>query len=799
LILLALAGLAACLCTPYHYRTLAWPTPLGINPAEQAWMRDPLGQDLVVYSFGKRFVSSSIFSSPCAWAYYLLLAVGAASFLLTAKKLRLGRLLAWLALAALSVYQARAIPFFAVAGAALTALNLQEVILHRPRTEVLLRFATTARGMGIMTGLALAVLAWPGWLQPAPYRPRGWDVEPDETMVRMAKRLQQERAKSHFRLDRFALTFTPETAHYLAWFCPSEKGFVDSRWSLFPRAAKDFVRMRNCLLQDSASAQRELVDLLEANHLDRIILYDPDRERTALAYRRLFLDSENWRLSAIEGGAALFIHSTSESTPIAAVFDPRWVAYHPTDDQLAPTSSRPLSPPSWLDPFRLRGDERSADREEAALHVLSFDLQTELGAQQWVLTQVTGLTGSGLGFNPAEAAVTLTLRLDFGLPPSPREPLLLAVRAARRALFAHPDDAQAFQLLGEAYLRLGRHTRESMWQLMLPRLAALRQVQTLTALEQAVSLRPDLDNGHAILAQLYYESDQWDNVLHHLQARLRIADSLVKRGGTAGAAGGERRSALRADVVKMEELVEQAQKVYKANTEEISDPSKVLNRASLAARHRLTRQALELLLASYPAIFGAVGVEMQLNLMLKAGRAYEVRDWLTPQVENLIGFSIFHWVEAQAAAACGDYADADLEMHRLSEVLQNVPFMPGRVVPARSSVALRVGGAFLAHPVPIEGIAGYATALEFQSEAFRPLEPIADLLRQEADWLVLRGLLTLEWGDVKTARSRFRTALDLWVSEEEAAAGGGVDFTSRPIAQRILSAIDDSEKNKEGR
>ena len=788
--LLSLAGLAACLCTPYHVRTLAWPTPLGLTPGERAWMLDPLGRDLVVSSFGRRFASSAIFTSPGAWAYYLLTIAGAISFFLAPGTLHWGRMLTWLSLAALSVYQARAIPFFAVPGAALMALNWQEFLRSRPQTESMRRLTRLARSLGLILGLVLAVLAWPGWLQPAPFRARGWDVEPDETMVRMARRLQREHDNDHLRTDRFALTFTPEAAHYLAWFCPAEKGFVDSRWPLFPHASADFARMRDLILQGATTGENELLSLLDAYHLDRILLYDPDRERAASAYRRLFLDEDHWQLAAMEGGAALFLRRTG-SQPSPLVYDTRRLAYFPTDERGVSSSERPPAAPNWLDAFRLQGDDRSADREEAALHILSFDLQTEVAARRWVLTQATGLIGSGIGHNPAEAGVGLELRLDFGLPPTPRESLILAVRAARRALSSHPNDGQTFLVLGEAYLRLGRHTREAMWQMRLPRLAAIRQVQTLTALEQAVLLRPDLDDGHALLAQLYYESEQWDRVLDCLQARLRIVDNAVLRGGDGAASAAQRRSALRADVAQMEELVEKAQKTYKANSADISDPSKAFHRATLAARHRLTRQALDLLLASYPAIFGAAGVEMQLNLMLKAGRAYEVRAWLSPEDERSIGFSSFHWIEAQAAAACGDYATADTEMKKLSEVLHLVPLMPEKAAPVRSSIALRVGGAFLAHLLPTEGIAGCATALEIQSEAFRPLEPLSDLLRQEADWHVVRGLLALEWGEVETARGHFQTALDSWNSEEAAAAGSGVDFAARPIAQSVLAAIDE--------
>ena len=51
--------------------------------------------------------------------------------------------------------------------------------------------------------------------------------------------------------------------------------------------------------------------------------------------------------------------------------------------------------------------------------------------------------------------------------------------------------------------------------------------------------------------------------------------------------------------------------------------------------------------------------------MLQAGRAFEVRAWLEPDHQALLGYSPYHWLQAQAAAACGDYAAADAELDQL--------------------------------------------------------------------------------------------------------------------------------------
>ena len=83
------------------------------------------------------------------------------------------------------------------------------------------------------------------------------------------------------------------------------------------------------------------------------------------------------------------------------------------------------------------------------------------------------------------------------------------------------------------------------------------------------------------------------------------------------------------------------------------------------------------------------GSQMQLDLMLQSGRAFEVRAWLEPEHETVLGFEPYHWLRVHAAAACGDYAEADAELDQLSGQLRQVPISPGQFVPVRSAAALR--------------------------------------------------------------------------------------------------------------
>jgi tetratricopeptide (TPR) repeat protein len=729
---------------------------------------DSLGQNLVLCPFGTRFASSPLFRSPGAWAYYVLLTASAVSFVLARRELHPGRLLVWLALSALSIYQARMIPFFAVVAAPVLALNVQEwarrrLSLHRSLTLL-------AGRLGVLVGIVLLVLVWPGWLQLAPYQPRGWTIVPDRSLVRMAEYLKQRHAACDFRPDRSALTFSLEVAHYLAWFCPEERGFVDSRLPLFDGVADDYVRMRRCLLQEGGDGQ-ELSSLLDAHRLDRILLYDPDWERMARAYRYLFLAAADWELLAVEGSATLFRRRSMETAPSPQIFDYRRAVYHPTPEQRVPPAPRSPQPPSWIDILRPPLESGSADREEAAIHVLSSNLQPERFAVPWLAAQTTGVIGCGSGTEPAATGVALAIRFHLvsRLPPTAPEPLLLAVRAARRALACNPDDARAFLLLGEAYFPLTRKTREANWQTLLPELAAFRQAQVLAALEQAASLRPDLDPAHELLAQLYLETNQLDRCLDHLRARLQIAEKSAKHIRQA--------AALRADIDKVQQRVDQSEKTYQANLTGKTDPSKVLDRAQLAMSWGLSRKALEMLQESSPAIFGIPGVVYQLDLMMQAGQSYDIRDELGP--ENDLQINGYHWLRACAAASCGDYSEADAELEKDSERFR---WMPNTRVPVRSYVAYHVGGAVLTRPFSV---------IYFQPQALLALELATATLRQEANRQVLRGLLALEAGEVESAMQHFRAAQDTWRSDAATAVGVGLDFTARPIAQEMLRRMED--------
>src|SRR5207253_6662229 len=71
-------------------------------------------------------------------------------------------------------------------------------------------------------------------------------------------------------------------------------------------------------------------------------------------------------------------------------------------------------------------------------------------------------------------------------------------------------------------------------------------------------------------------------------------------------------------------------------------------------------------------------------------------------------------------------------------------------------------------------------------ELTKRVNSLAYSLRKEADATVLRGLLLLEQGDADEAEVAFRLALAVWQDAAVAAAGAGLDFDGRPVAEGCL-------------
>jgi hypothetical protein len=816
--IVAVVGLGACLFNPWHAHALTLPVGLGLGDAAVVLREDAVGRGLVISPLAGRFLRSSQAWNAGGASYVLLALLGAASFALNRQRSSGPRCLLWLALLLLSLYQARTIPFFAVVAGPFLALNVQEALQESTGSgtrQSSRRGVALGRAALLLLGLGLLVAAWPGWLQPRPSQPRGWAVHPDASLVRAARQLGRWRQEGKLGSRSRGFNFTPEVAHYFAWFCPEEKGFLDRRLGLFSRrSALDYRTVRQALLapSDAGAVQADWRAVLRAHQVDHLILHDGNWQNLTLAFRHLIHSGAEWDLLWQEGSTAIFGWRDGDPHRFRHLrYDPAREAY------------RSAGPPHA---------RRSRDREEAALHLIHFEalLPRSLARIQrlWVESLSAGTVAGGgapNGWLPICTDLGLRLHLAFptwsggklpdGRTPEGQEPargpavkrvqpsalsarlwdgflarrdsappslLLLAVRAARRAIQADPRDAAAHLLLGEAYLRLARSTRERGWAAQLPAWHQVRRGQAIAALQRGLRLDPMLAPAHAHLAQLYAESGHLDLVLEHLRGQLRATRPTA---GESAAAFAERTAPLREKIERLRRRIETATAAFEVNAENL----KTYDRARLAFRAGLARKALDTLLASDTADFGAAGVRLEVNLLLLCGRADSVREWLNPEHRPAFGDVDYHWMLAQAAAAAGDYAGADENLAEMARRGKAVRARGGLVLDARGGIGLAATQAVLEHRLPLGGPALLAPAVLNRLLFLGRLGILVEYLRQQGDILVLRGLLSLEAGQVEQAKRDWRKARALWASEAAVNRGAGVDFGGRVIAQYGLDLL----------
>lgn len=863
-----LAGLGACLLNPHHVHIFALPPLAAFTPEATILHDDPIFSRLRQSPFQIDSLHFRTIPHLGLWLYFVLVVLGPVSFLFNGLAARsredgaasacVRRLPVWLAFFALSAFDVSTLPFMAIVAAPLTALNFQEYQRRRQalRSAVLPPHRLRPLGGRVLTLLLLVVLgvaAWPGWLQGQLREPRGWEIETDVSLVEGVRQAARWRREGRIAARETGFNFSPTAAHYAAWFAPEEKGFWDSRWRLF--ASGDYVTVRRALLGDRSvldAARR----ILRTHHVTHLLLHDSDPAWTAGVFQRLLLAPAEWPILFLQGDTVMAgwrdPASGTGETPVGGEeldrfadcrvdFDRR--AFQPTPQERAPAQGPAPQPQgfNWLSFVRPVACRQTHAGDEAALYLIWFEsLRPVFQARQraiWESSLATGVWACG---TPSLASLARQL-LDGALlqssqggsrPPAERQVgpidalslhlvqsfrrtqddgppglLLLAVRAARRAVRDDPHDGHAYRLLGDAYRQLARSTRERGWRRSWPSQAHLRQLQTAVALHQALHLSADLLQTHAALYELYQDMKLLDLALQHL----REVQQLMRR--QASASGGspetEAQRIRRTDqlVDALAQQVQERQNQFEHQAARLS----VLNQAILALDLGLGRKALDILLASDVAAFGKRGTEIELNLLLTVGRLHEAREWLTPEFEVELGAESYHRLRILLAAANGDYEPADAELDQVTTNLQRpvqVIFDLWKILPApdfpapapeqprnaqtvqvspRQAVCLELAQFLLsASPPQRTPLDLLQSDLQRQQFLQHVQEFAAGNLLQQANSEVFRGMLTLEYGTVEDAKRFLHRALSIWLSAEETASGGSLDFPARPAAQDML-------------
>jgi hypothetical protein len=761
---------AVCLLNPVHIHAFA--PPAGWLRAAPAW--------------------SSAVPVTLQAAYFALLGLGLLAFVLNLRRWRWQRILPWLGLAVVSVLQVRLVPFFALVAGPLLAWNVQEIIAatRAPRTTELGNIMPHPprrffRVPAVLAGSALLVCVWPGWLVGPPYEPRRWAVETAPSLQRAAEAVRAWHQEGRLGAQTRALHLSHETAHAFAWFCPQENGVLDERL-----ASAIF----------GTGGPRDWPEQMRLAGINHVVVYDADRARGIAPVEQFLADSAQWPLLHLEGDLAIFGWRDPARSGVADLFrdwelDLNRLAFRPAPEKRAPPTATDQEQRHWWDVFWKPAALWRTDAEEARLrlvhaHVLERQSLSRHTAA-WQAVQSAGLVAAAGAWTGPGSLIDIDLRLGLHRSVLPQTYLLqrddippgllyLAIRAARRALTVNPDDAQAHFTLGECYLRLLNRTRERSWAPQMSQLKQLRLAQASVALNRALALNPDLAQAHQDLAYLYREMEYADLALQHMRAHARLIREAGPPPDMIPAQFREQQARSDEELRLLGRGLEKQQRAYATE----SAGARILDRAMFAMKRGLARKALEMLLESDVAAFGAQGMALELELLLMTGRANDVRMWTDPTQAPALGMASYHWLRARARAALGEYKSAEEEC-----ALTAVSGRPSEDADPRQQMALMIGRLILAESSWTGSVVDLIRRATVEGGFLERVEELADALRREANATVIRGLLALEEGEVGEAEAAFRAAQTLWQDDLAVASGRGLDFKARIVAQGYLELI----------
>jgi tetratricopeptide (TPR) repeat protein len=813
--------LLACLLNPHHYHAFILPAEVtaALFPGDLA--RDPRFHRLILSPWDEAHFQSSLGLNAAALAYFALVVLGMASFALNRAGLRDWRILVWAAFALLGAWQARLVPFFAVVAGPVTALNLQEVPWPRPR-----RLVAFALGAVAFLGVtALTALALPGWLNGTQDRGRtvAWGVEPNPSLVRLAGTLRDWRQRKVLRDDEHTFATHPEAASHLAWFCPEERTFLDQRYPLFPAAADEFEAVCRGLApalvgpaaatQEAPAGAPDPEQVLQDHDVTHLILFDPspDPERLATAVSALNAKTR-WQLVRVDGQAVIFRRRRGDKSPGGDGFDAGRLAFSdPGDDDAGPAPAAPARgpergprEPGWGTALS-RTRQPAWESAAAAVYLRLFEditktpaTRQEIWNKHWAAIGAGAVAGAALLPDYAGTSMVRLFGLDNAvrvfdeLPP---DLPLLAVRAARRAVAANPDDANAYLRLGQAYLYLQGETLERSHGRVLTPLIVVRRAQAAAALRHALVLNPDLEAAHAYLADLYENAGYLDLALDHRQDQLALAGRAGPRRDESREDFDGRMKALQAAVDDLKGRVQNAQDLFVVQTS--ASGVSVLSKANTALEHGLGGQALDGVLKQSRVEmpdFGPVGARMQMELQNNMGRVEEVRESLAgdqmikdkwkleacalPYIgqDKPYRFPAYEWLDACSAAAVGDYGAADDALRDAIDLLEEQEKKD--LQDLRRDLLVKLAVEFAA--VGPNSIAlRYMARNDWMTDQDL-MTPPTFLQIEQADLYTLRGVLALEQGRPAAAREFL---------ERACALVGEAPFPGRPLAEAYLERL----------
>jgi tetratricopeptide (TPR) repeat protein len=561
-------------------------------------------------------------------------------------------------------------------------------------------------------------------------------VLPDPTLARAAEGVATWRRTTGAPADVRVFPTHPDVGHYLAWYAPGERYFLDSRLSLFSDVADEFATLSRSVGVLPGGGDRS--EEFRARGIGAVVLYDPDPVRMTQGLRAT-AGSGRWAIVRIDGAAVLIV---ANGSPFASPrFDPERATFGGQSELPVPGANPPtLSAPGVWDEL----------------------LRPRLRTGSW-----------------EASASTIYLRLfEDGAGSSPALPLL-AVRAARAGAEIDPVDPTAWLALGRAYILFGARTWEREAGSGFALIEYLRFVQATGALVQAARLNPASASAHETLAGLFLRQNVLDLAYRHAAESVRLVRRAGPVAGESAEAFAERSAKLAAQVDSLEAAVQDAENRFLVHT--AAHPGEPLARARVAADLGLKQKAIDVLQKAHPDLYGSVGLGLLADLLLQTGQLAECRV-LLDRVElrdnpHVLGYHDlprrpdpdgrrrvyrlhkYDWLDLCQSAAAGRYRAAGEAIDRLcarldaEERAATPPFTTAAAVVLGGEVGLSAPP--IAVPARLVYVPSRLQAADFILQA-------KALSAARADLMTIAGILELERGAVHAAADRFGAALKLF-------------------------------------
>jgi hypothetical protein len=627
-------GIVACMLNPHHVRVWALP-----SEAFDARLAETFKGDVELGAIFTSGLSKEVWRFEIApanvTALILLLVLTFVGFIVNRRQASAGLGLVVVGTAALAALHLRAMPFFALAAAPVAALNLASLgrrLADTPMAEGTARAVETARGTGrslvALAGLLLIALTYPGWAHPLNEQRRWkWDVEPSQSLVRAAERIQKWRTDGDLPPEARLLNLSPDLAHVVAWHAPSEKSFFDTRLKFHRPEAGEYAALRKYLVpRDPRERRQDPYDLAGFLHKHRItyaVSAHRFRSHNLAAVNALWGDEPSpgtgpeWALWHMDGRAVILGWTQQDAIPQSAFdrlkFDPLRAAYAeaeplPAPDVRPPLPPRdvwerfvvapPIVPPESEEAFILMRYRESLMGRAAFRHRLTLETLHYIARDRLMNPAVTLWT-----FLPLIEHPRLQSLVPPAMPPEVSAVAILAVRAARRAIATSPDHPDGYYYLAKAYADSAYYSDPDIQELVVT--ASLGRVRARLP-DDPTARRPTID-----VLDLCYQLEQ----LHRRGHRLDLLFDLTKLGivyltddikyleDELSQAVGEVRERLQRDLdARQKELTNREKAVKEAEKElaSISDKyvnesaglASALDRAAAARRYGLTQQAV---------------------------------------------------------------------------------------------------------------------------------------------------------------------------------------------------------------